>query len=146
MELELEIDPGQTRYIQLSVLRSPEAQEQTTITFYNLHTPDGLYGGGRFSERVMLDTSRSSILPDVAIRSPEQASINIGTENVKLRVFIDRSIVEVFVNGKQYLVGRAYPGRKDSVGVSLRAYGKGSVLKKLDAWQMKSIWPVAASK
>jgi beta-fructofuranosidase len=63
-----------------------------------------------------------------------------GSEPLKLRVFVDRSVVEVFVNGKLYLAMRVYPGRKDSVGVSVRAQGQDAVLKKLDAWQMQSIW------
>ena len=62
-------------------------------------------------------------------------------ELLKLRVFIDRSVVEVFANGKQYLAMRVYPGRQDSVGVSLRAQGQDAVLHSLDAWQLQSIWP-----
>ena len=54
--------------------------------------------------------------------------------------FVDRSIVEVFVNGRQCAAVRVYPGREDSVGVSLRAVGKAATLKSLDAWQMKSIY------
>jgi beta-fructofuranosidase len=49
-------------------------------------------------------------------------------------------VVEVFVNEKLYLAMRVYPDREDSVGVSLRAQGQDAVLKKLDAWQMNSIW------
>jgi len=56
-------------------------------------------------------------------------------------VFVDRSVVEVFVDGKHYLAMRVYPSRKDSVGVSVRAQGQEAVLKSLDAWQMKPIWP-----
>jgi beta-fructofuranosidase len=59
---------------------------------------------------------------------------------LKLRVFIDRSVVEVFVNGRQCVAMRVYPGRPDSVGVSLRSQGTGAVLKSLDAWQMKNIY------
>ena len=54
--------------------------------------------------------------------------------------FIDKSVVEVFVNGKQALAVRVYPSRNDSVGVSLKAQGKDSELKLLEAWQMKSIY------
>jgi len=61
-------------------------------------------------------------------------------EPVELRAFVDKSIVEVFVNGKQCVAVRVYPGREDSVGVSLRAQGQDAELKSLDAWQMKSIW------
>jgi len=61
-------------------------------------------------------------------------------ELLSLRVFIDKTIVEVFVNGKQCVALRVYPGRVDSVGVSLRAQGRDALLKSLDAWQMKSIY------
>jgi len=55
-------------------------------------------------------------------------------------VFIDKSVVEVFVNGKQVVAVRVYPSRKDSIGVSLRSQGKDSELKLLEAWQMKNIY------
>lgn len=90
---------------------------------------------------VCLDGSRSSTLPDVWVRPPERAIMERGGEPLKLRAFIDRSVVEVFANGKQYLAMRAYPGRKDSFGVSVRAQGQDAVLKGLDARQMKSIRP-----
>ena len=62
---------------------------------------------------------------------------------MKLRVFVDRSVVEVFADGKLYLAMRVYPGRADSVGVSLRAQGQDAALTSLDAWRMRPIWPQA---
>jgi beta-fructofuranosidase len=59
-------------------------------------------------------------------------------EPLKLRVFIDKSVVEVFANDRQCLAVRVYPERKDSVGVSTRAEGNDAVLHSLDAWQMKN--------
>jgi beta-fructofuranosidase len=61
-------------------------------------------------------------------------------EPLKLRVFIDKSVVEVFVNGKQCIAARVYPSRQDALGVSLRSQGQDSELKLLEAWQMKSIY------
>ena len=61
-------------------------------------------------------------------------------ETLELRVFIDKSVVEVFVNGKQCVAMRVYPGREDSVGVSLRSQGRDAELKSLEAWRMKSIY------
>jgi beta-fructofuranosidase len=55
-------------------------------------------------------------------------------------VFVDHSVVEVFVNGKQYAALRVYPGREDSLGVSLRTRGKDAKLTSLDAWTMNSIY------
>ena len=63
-----------------------------------------------------------------------------GNEPLELRVFLDRSVVEVFVNGRQCVAVRVYPGREDSLGVSLRSQGTDATLNSLDAWQMKSIY------
>jgi beta-fructofuranosidase len=143
LELNVEIDPKLSRWVQLNVLRSPDAAEQTSITFYN-YDRKLTYWYDTQAE-IVLDGSRSSTLDDVWVRPPERAIIMRGDETMKLRVFIDRSVVEVFVNGRQYLAMRVYPGRKNSLGVSLRAQGQDAVLKNLDAWQMKSIWATGES-
>ena len=59
---------------------------------------------------------------------------------LRLRDFIDARIVEMFVNEQKCVIARVYPGRADSVGVSLRAQGSDAVLKSLDAWQMADIY------
>jgi beta-fructofuranosidase len=81
------------------------------------------------------------VLPGASSRAPETAPVVIGREEtVKLRIFIDKSIVEVFVNGRQCVAARVYPGRDDSIGVSLRSQGSSSELLSLDAWQMENIY------
>ena len=139
MELSVEIDPKEARWVQLNVLRSPHAEEQTAITFFNFDRQ--LTYWYQTAGEVVLDGSRSSTLSDVWLRPPERAIMRRSGEPLRLRVFIDRSVVEVFVNKRQYLAMRVYPGRKDSLGVSLRAQGQDAVLERLDAWQMQSIWP-----
>ena len=42
-------------------------------------------------------------------------------EPLKLRIFIDRSVVEVFANGRQCMTQRIYPARRDSLGVPCSA-------------------------
>ena len=37
-------------------------------------------------------------------------------ERLKLRVFLDRTMLEVFANGRQCLTQRIYPTRGDSLG------------------------------
>ena len=144
MELMVDLDPAEASRVELNLLRSASAEEQTSITFYNLSaTPIGPYLDGGLSEQIVLDGSRSSTLAGVWPRAPEKAPVYRGNERLRLRVFIDRSVVEVFVNERQYLAIRVYPGRKDSLGVSLRAHGRDAILKSLDAWQMQPIWPVA---
>ena len=74
-------------------------------------------------------------------RAPETAPVCLAKdEPLELRVFVDRSVVEVFVNGRQCVAVRVYPEREDSVGVRLRSQGVTTSLLSLDAWQMQSIW------
>ncbi|MDP6545940.1 MAG: GH32 C-terminal domain-containing protein [Phycisphaerae bacterium] len=61
-------------------------------------------------------------------------------KTLKLHVFIDKSVLEVFINDGATSVTRVdYPGDKD-LGVSVFAENGAATLKSLDAWHMKSIW------
>ena len=134
MEIVAEIDPRGSQMVEMNVLRSPNREEFTRIAFFKNR-------GYRGKSLITIDSSYSSLLPDVRSRAPETAPISIGRdETLKLRVFIDRSVVEVFANGRQCVALRVYPGRKDSLGVSLRAQGRDAELKSLDAWQMENIY------
>ena len=136
MEMTAEIDPKGAPMVEMNVFRSPNKEEFTRIAFFK----DRGYRQRRES-LITIDSSYSSLLADVKSRAPETAPVRFGPdEPLKLRVFVDRSVVEVFVNGKQCVAMRVYPGRADSVGVSLRAQGQNAVLKSLDAWQMESIY------
>jgi beta-fructofuranosidase len=59
-------------------------------------------------------------------------------EPLKLRVFVDKSVVEVFANdGRQAVMRRIYPSRADSVGVKLFSVGGSATASPtLEAWEM----------
>ncbi|MBN2271836.1 MAG: glycoside hydrolase family 32 protein [Sedimentisphaerales bacterium] len=134
MEIIAEIDTGKAQMFEMNVLRSPRKEEYTRIAFFRGR-------GYRGQSLITIDSSYSSLLPDVASRAPEAAPLSLAkNESLKLRVFLDKSVVEVFVNGRQCVAMRVYPGREDSLGVSMRAQGSDAVLKSLDAWQMRSIY------
>ncbi|MCX6982157.1 MAG: glycoside hydrolase family 32 protein [Verrucomicrobia bacterium] len=149
LEIVAEIDPGKARMIELDVLRSAGKEEYTRIVLFK---QCGLQNWARnvdwknnwyrtCDSLISLDTAYSSTLPDVTLRAPETAPFWFEPDKpLKLRVFIDKSVVEVFVNGRQCVAARVYPERADSKGVSLRAQGSDAVLKQLDAWTMKSIY------
>ena len=158
MELALELDPGDAPLVELNVLRSPQREEYTRIAFYKhrgnryrqrLSTTQAMNASSaamallpqRYESMITVDTSYSSTMPEALSRAPETAPVFLeDDEPLQLRVFIDRSVVEVFVNGKQCVAVRVYPEREDSIGVSLRAQGRPAQLKWLDAWQMSNIW------
>ena len=57
-------------------------------------------------------------------------------EPLKLRVFVDKSVVEIFANDRQAVMRRIYPERKDSLGVVLFSQGGATKVKTLNAWDM----------
>jgi beta-fructofuranosidase len=143
LELIAEIDPQGAPMVELNVLRSPGREEFTRIAFYpqrgyHHRSRDGRPG---HDSLITIDTSYSSGLPDVRSRAPETAPVYLPEgEPLRLRVFIDRSVVEVFANDRQCVAVRVYPGREDSLGVSLRSQGRNAVLRSLEAWPLKSIY------
>ena len=142
MEIIAEIDPRDAPMIEMNVLRSPNKEEFTRIAFY----PERGYRnrGNRIGPRLSLitvDSSYSSVCPDVLSRTPETGPVAIEPDELlQLHVFIDRSVVEVFLNGKQCIAVRVYPDHEDSVGVSLRSQGRDAKLKSLNSWQMENIY------
>jgi len=138
LELSLEIDPGMARTIEIDVLRSPAAEEFTRISLYrDAAVSSRFMPPQRQLVMVQLDTSRASLSSEVIARVPEIAPVPMAEgEPFRVRVFIDRSVVEVFVNGRQSVAQRVYPTRTDSLGVALRAQGGEAELRSLDAWRM----------
>ncbi|WP_436927545.1 glycoside hydrolase family 32 protein [Halosimplex amylolyticum] len=128
-EFEVVLEPEDARACGLKVLRSPDGAEHTTITYY----PD--------TDSLGLDTTESTLRGDTHDRPPTAAPLVLGDdEPLRLRVFIDRSVVEVFANGRQAITSRVYPERDDSVGVAAFARRGDAELVSLDAHQMASIW------
>jgi len=85
--------------------------------------------------------------PEALVRTPEVGPLALDDgEHLDLRVFVDRSVIEVFANGRQSLTTRVYPTRDDSVGVSVQARRGGARLESMDVWDMQSIWLPAAER
>lgn len=62
-----------------------------------------------------------------------------GNKTIKLHVFLDRSVMEVFVAGGRDAVTRVeYPGEED-LGIAVFAENGRAALEFLDVWQMKPI-------
>jgi beta-fructofuranosidase len=89
---------------------------------------------------IEVDTSYSTLSPDVAIHPTEHQSLTLGHgEEIDLHVFVDKSIVEVFANGKRCISVRSYPSLPDSQTVSVLSKGV-DVSVEYEAWQMRGIY------
>jgi beta-fructofuranosidase len=130
LEILVECEPGQNCEFGLKVRCSPDGQEQTRLVYQSA------------SQQVFIEREQSSTNPEV---DRQNCSVVIEAEPgevLKLHIFLDRSVVEVFVNGRCYLASRIYPERRDSLGLELFAR-KGRVgVKSLDIWHLASIWKI----
>ena len=114
LELKLTIEPGTAKEFGVEVLCNK----------------DGMYG-----LPVVIDTA-NKILRVGDVKAPFELKAG---ERVELRVFIDKSLVEAFVNDRQATLSVHQVG-PENIGIRLLSKGGDVVVKELQAWQMKSIY------
>jgi len=147
LEFHIVLDAASASAVQMKFFRSPDNEEFTAVNYYAKRgvrhrapcdMPRLLYGEPE--DVIEIDAVRSSAEP-VNIRAAERAGVQANSDNtVDLRIFIDRSVIEVYANDRQMICERVYPSRPDSCGFSIESRGNGSTLKTLEAWTMKSIY------
>ncbi|MGI5816616.1 MAG: glycoside hydrolase family 32 protein [Armatimonadota bacterium] len=123
---EVALAPG-ARFT-LAVRCSPDGEERTDVYF------DAREG------RVGIDTSASSLDPAAQTRDSSGSLALSPDEPLRLRVFVDRSVVEVFANERACVTERVYPGRADSLGLRIGVRGGDAAVTSLRAWRMRGIW------
>lgn len=123
LELNIEMIPDGAEQFGVKVCCSPDGEEQTVI-FYDAA-----------EKKIKIDTTKSSL--DEGPKSVEGGPLELNTsEHLNLRVFVDKSVVEIFANDRQAVMRRVYPTREDSRGVSLFSRGGEVNVKKIEAWDM----------
>ena len=143
MELRVAVDPGQATQCGVKVRRSPDGEEETAI----------LYDASKKVLRI--DVAKSSLDPDalpetyVMLVDPDAENPRVTAqeapfelapgETLDLRVYLDRSILEVFANGRQCVTQRIFPTREDSLGVGLFSVGEAASFASVEAWDMAPI-------
>lgn len=123
LELNLEINPRDARQCGVNVCCSPNGEEQTLI-YYDAT-----------EKKLTVDTMKSSLSESPKTIEAGPFELKAG-EPLKLRVFVDKSVVEVFANDRQAVMRRVYPSRPDSVEVRLFSKGGTAEVSVLEAWEM----------
>jgi beta-fructofuranosidase len=90
-----------------------------------------------------VERERSSLSPDVERGTQGGAFALAEDETLKLKVFLDASVIEIFANDRACLTSRIYPSRSDSLGIGVFARGHNARLKALSIWEMR---PVSANR
>ena len=123
IELAVVMNGKGAKQFGVKVCCSPEGEEQTVV-FYDAT-----------EKKLKVDTRQSSLTEGP--KGIEAGPFALGDdEPLRLRVFVDKSVVEVFANGRQAVMRRVYPSRDDSVGVRVFSTGGPATVTALEAWDI----------
>ena len=131
--------PSNSSYAGVNLRTTPDMEEYTSIRYYP----------GNSS--IVLDRTHSSLIANFSkttivghferFRFP-QPNHATSTEEMVLDIFVDGSLLEIFINDRFAMTSRIYPSRADALGASLDSHGGETVVKSVKAWQqMKNVWP-----
>ena len=131
LELDITISPQDAKEFGVKVCYAPDGAEQTAI----------IYDSKKKVIRVDLSmTSLDRSLMDWFYKKhhyKQEAEFKLKpNESLNLHIFIDRSVMEVFVNNRLCLTHRIYPTRDDSKGIVLFSKGGNIEIPVLNAWKM----------
>ena len=123
LELAIDMESADASEYGVKVCVSPDGQEETVISY---DASEGM---------LKVDTRRSG--PEGTPKNVEAGPFSLkANERLKLRVFVDKSVVEVFANGRQAVMRRIYPSRSDSLGVSIFSKGGSTKVNLLESWHI----------
>jgi beta-fructofuranosidase len=123
IELSVEMVADGAEQFGVKVCVAPDGAEETLV-FYDAK-----------EKKLKIDTDKSSL--GEGPKSVEAGPFELKPgEPLKLRVFVDKSVVEVFANDRQAVMRRIYPTNKKSVNVVLFSKGGLAKVPVLKAWQM----------
>ena len=144
LELLAEIQPGNARACGLKVRCTPDGAEETALWY------------DPAAKKLSIDVARSTLRKDIAYGDTVFVGYNTQKEKdiknrvnvvdapltlapgepLRLRIFIDKSMLEVFANDRQCLTQVIYPRRDDALLLKACAMGAPVTVESLQAWDM----------
>lgn len=142
MEVDMTFEAKNIPMVEIKVMMSEDGSEYSAIRVWRqrgntyLPTFSGSFGYRQSHETVaQLDTAHSTLCGNV--RVPDEQSFWLAPEEpLNVRVFLDRSVVEVFVNGTVSLAARVSPVSGENRRFSMTACGDDLKLEKLESYQL----------
>lgn len=125
-EILIEFEAGNLGELILEVNKSGRGEEKTVISYDSI------------SDYVSVDASRCNGAARVG-------GYVQGRGVTQMRIFLDGSAMEVFVNDRESLTTRTYPTRPDSDGMRLYAQG-GVRINRLQVFEMRSAYDEGGDK
>lgn len=142
LEIKVEIESGSSS-CGIKVFCSPDGQEETVIKYDPVteelvidFSKSAASGNGRVTMKpnTMFEPQLEGFTQNI---SEQRAPLKLSSgESLVLDIFIDRSVIEVFANGRQCLTQVVYPELDNSTGVVLFAGDEYIKVLSAKAWKM----------
>lgn len=117
--LDVTLEPGDAREMGLTFYASPDGREETKLLWR------------KEPGELVIDRSNSSLSGTQntqEFRAPLTLKKN---ESLRLTLYLDRSMVEVYANGSCCMTTRVYPSLRESLGIRVTANGKKAILREM---------------
>ncbi len=121
-ELEINVNMNSAQQCGVKVRASKNGEEETLL-YYDVARKELVFDSTRSGKdgRKVIERAPFALKPG---------------EPLKLRVFVDKSVVEVYANDRQAIGRRVYPTRADSLGVALYVNGGNAAFSSIKVWEM----------
>ncbi|MFN7994922.1 MAG: glycoside hydrolase family 32 protein [Bryobacteraceae bacterium] len=127
IEIRAEIDPGSAMQAGLKIRASADGREETLV-YYD-----------KQARMLVVDRARSSTDPSADGKN-QSAPFYLGNnEPLRLNLFLDGSVVEIFANDRACLTARIYPTGAESTGIGLHSSGGAARLIAMHGWELKPV-------
>lgn len=122
-ELALEICPGAVQHCGVCVRASADGLEETRL-YYDAESGELVFDASRSGKegRPIVERAPFALQPE---------------ETLNLRIFVDKSIVEIYANDRQAISRRVYPTHPDSQEIILFSEGGTTHFTSVAAWEMR---------
>ena len=124
LRIEVTLNPGSDREVGLFVKYDAAGAEAVKI-LYNTE-----------NSRFQIDASKSSL--DMRNNGAGGGTVELDGEEIQLTVFVDRAMVEAYLNGKNQVTAFGYNTSSDADGLKIFSSGNTAVIKSLRVYALGS--------
>ncbi|UJF36452.1 GH32 C-terminal domain-containing protein [Paenibacillus hexagrammi] len=127
LEIILEAHVGSAKKLGFKLRATTDGQEETNL-YYDVE-----------NKLLSIDRMKSSLDPDI-LKGIQSGNMELDGDLLKLHMYLDRSMIEAYANGKKSITSRIYPTRGDAMNVSLWSDGGDIDIQSLKVWKMNSAY------
>ncbi len=135
LEIVLDLQSSSGKY-GIKIRKSPGNREETLILYDDVN------------KKLKADISKSSLkekhkndyLTGTDTRKDVIDHFDLHGKNLKLHIFIDKGLIQAYVNDKKTITTWVYPILEDSKGIEIWSEDGKALVKTLQIWKMKSIY------